>query len=271
MVAVISAMSSLRTLSLEFQSPRSRPDQELPPPKQSILPVLYTIYFHGVTEYSEDFVNRIDTPQLNTFNITLHNQINFDCSRLAQFINRTPRLMALDEVHVQLTSIRLRYRNSLPGYYKLQINIPFRELHWQLSSIEQVSNSPLLPLPSAQNLYIIRDDVQPVWKNNAVENTLWLQLLLPYSAVKNLYLSKEFVPSIAAALRELVGARIMDVLPSLQNIFVEVARPLGNFREIFERFVTAQHISGRPVAILSRSKIPNWGLKVPHTRRWNRT
>jgi hypothetical protein len=47
--------------------------------------------------------------------------------------------------------------------------------------------------------------------------------------VKNLYLSKEFAPGIAAALQELVGARITEVLPSLQNIFVEGLEPLGPF------------------------------------------
>jgi hypothetical protein len=43
MVALLSVLSSLETLSLQFQSPQSRPDWEsrsLPPPKRSILPAL---------------------------------------------------------------------------------------------------------------------------------------------------------------------------------------------------------------------------------------
>ena len=39
--------------------------------------------------------------------------------------------------------------------------------------------------------------------------------------MKNLYLSKEFAPGIAAALQELVGDRTTEVLPSLENLFVE--------------------------------------------------
>jgi hypothetical protein len=57
-------------------------------------------------------------------------------------------------------------------------------------------------------LYIERRYSQLVWKNDAIENTLWLQLLLPFTAVKDLYLSKEFAPGIAAALEELASANL---------------------------------------------------------------
>jgi hypothetical protein len=67
--------------------------------------------------------------------------------------------------------------------------------------------------------------------------------------VKNLYLRKEFVPGIAAALQELVGARITEVLPSLQNIFVEGFEPSGPLQENIGQFVAARQLSGHPIAI----------------------
>jgi hypothetical protein len=76
-----------------------------------------------------------------------------------------------------------------------------------------------------------------------------LDLLLPFTAVKNLYLSKEFAPGIAAALQELVGGRITEVLPSLQNIFVEGLEPSGPFQENIGQFVAARQLSGHPIAI----------------------
>jgi len=76
-----------------------------------------------------------------------------------------------------------------------------------------------------------------------------LQLLLPFTAVKDLYLSKEFAPGIAAALQELVGARITEVLPSLQNIFMEGLEPSGPLQEIIGRFVAARLLSDHPIAI----------------------
>ena len=59
-----------------------------------------------------------------------------------------------------------------------------------------------------EDFYIERRYWRTVWRNDAIENTLWLQLLLPFTAVKNLYLIKGFAPGILAALQELVGGRI---------------------------------------------------------------
>ena len=68
----------------------------------------------------------------------------------------------------------------------------------------------------------------------------------------NLYLCKEFAPGIAAALQELVGDRITEVLPSLENIFVEGLEPSGPFQENIGQFVTARQLSDHPVAISVR-------------------
>ena len=124
-----------------------------------------------------------------------------------------------------------------------------REPDWQLSSIEQVCNSSLHSLSAVEVLYIERGYSQLVWKNDGIENTLWLQLLLPFTAVKNLYLSKEFAPGIVTALERLVGIRITEVLPSMESIFVERLEPSEPFQKIVERFVAARQLSDHPIAI----------------------
>ena len=85
-----------------------------------------------------------------------------------------------------------------------------------------------------EDLYIDHGYQQLVWKDDAIENTLRLQLFLPFIAVKNLYLSKEFAPGVAAAL----GERITKVLPSLQNIFAEEPEPSGPFQKSIGQFVS---------------------------------
>jgi hypothetical protein len=254
-VAPLSVLPCLKALSLEFQSPQSRPDWEtrfLPPPKRSILPALELLFFIGATKYLEELVTRIDTPQLDTLDITFFNQIDFDCARLARFINCTPTLRALDEARVQFddstAGAKFRYRTSESGYGDLQINILCAEPDWQLSSMEQVCNSSLHPLSTVEDLYIEHQYSELVWKDDAIENTLWLGLLLPFTAVKNLYLSKEFAPGIAAALQELVGG-ITEVLSSLQNIFVEGLEPSGPFQKNIKQFVAARQLSDHPIAI----------------------
>jgi hypothetical protein len=74
--------------------------------------------------------------------------------------------------------------------------------------------------------------------------------------VKDLYISKQFAPGIAAALhwQELVGGTITEVLPGLQNIFVESLEPSGPFQENIGQFVAARQLSGHPIAISNWNK-----------------
>lgn len=62
--------------------------------------------------------------------------------------------------------------------------------------------------------------------HDAIEKTLWLELLRPFTAVENLCLSEEVAPGIAAAPpQELVRGKITEVSPSLQNTFVNGLEP----------------------------------------------
>jgi hypothetical protein len=151
-VALISVLSSLKTLSLQFQSPQSRPDRETRPPplsKRSVIPALTLVYFKGSIEYLEDLVTRIDTPQLDGMDITFFNQIDFDTRRLTQFINRTPTLSAR-EARV-LFDDNFAYFGLPRGIKSLAIRILCREPDWQLSSVEQVCNSSLPLLSTVED------------------------------------------------------------------------------------------------------------------------
>ena len=251
MVALLSRLSSLRTLTLAFQPPQSFPDWESrasPPSKLSILPALDEFCFRGITEYLEDLVTFIDAPQLNNMDITFFHRTDFDCPRLAQFIDRTPTLRARDEAHVKFNDwsagIVLFNRFSTLG-----IEISCNKPDSQLLSVTEVCSSSFPPLSTVEDLYIEHRYWRLVWENDATENALWLELLPPFTAVKNLYLSKDFAPGIAAALLELVGGRITDVLPCLQNILVEGLEPSGPLRETIGQFVAARQLSDHPIAI----------------------
>ena len=259
MVALLSALSSLKELALGFESLQSRPDREirsLPPPIRSILPALREFYFAGVTEYLEEFVTRIDAPQLVEMHMKFYNQIGFDGQRLAEFIHQTPTLRAHNEAYVQFgdyyASIELR---SWPKV--LEIGTLYVEPDLQLLFLSQVHNSPLPPPSTVENLYIRRDFgcLEPVWKNDIIEKTQWSQLLLPFTAVKNLYLTNEFAPLVGAALQDLIGDKMVEVLPNLENIFVERLEP---FQENFGQFVARRQLSDHPIAISVCTRATFW-------------
>jgi hypothetical protein len=102
-------------------------------------------------------------------------------------------------------------------------------------------------LSTTENLFIHEKYSLIDWKDG-IENIEWLELLLPFMAVKDLYLSKQFAPCIAPALQELRG-RTTEVLPTLQNIFFGGARPSIPVHEGIEQFICARQLTNRPVAI----------------------
>ena len=257
MATSLSALTSLEHLSLLFQSPRPRPALESRRPlsrplTRSIPPSLTDIRFKGASEYLEEILARIDTPQLNELQITFFNQIIFDTPQLFQLINRTPTLRSLETGFIELdskfTTITFLTWTS---YYEVQLRVEIscRTSEWQLSSLEQVCTKSLLPVSTLENLYIHEFSYpQQDWQDD-VENTLWLELLHPFIVVRNLYLSKIFVPRIAPALQELVGGRTTEVLPILESIFLEGFQPSGPLNEGIEKFVTARALTRHPVVV----------------------
>ena len=254
MVTTLSTLTSLESLSLEFESPQSHPDwahRRLPPPTRSVLPVLTVFWFKGVCEYLEDIMTCINAPQLDHLYITLFNQIVFETPQFIQFINRSPISETFEKAVVVFsktdTSVKLSSQTS--GYGTLNMGISCIELDWQVSSMEQICTWCLPPLSMLEDLYIYEHPSwPPVWQDN-VDNTLWLELLRPFTSVKNLYLSEKFASLITPALQELTGGSTTGVLPTLQNIFVEELQPSGTVQASIQWFAAARKVTSHHIAV----------------------
>ena len=242
----LSASTSLEDLHIGFESPLSLPDRATrrpPPPTRLVLPALKNFMFKGVEEYLEDLVVRIDAPLLNELRITFFNQILFDTPRLVQFISRTSALKTPEKARVFFWNDVALIKLWASDNGELSVKILCKNLDWQVSSLEQVCTSCLPPLSALEDLRIFEDSYpRPDWQDN-IENSLWLELLRPFIAVKNLYLSKEFAPRIVPFLREQVGERTTEVLPTLQNIFLERLEMSGPVQEGIEEFVARRQAS----------------------------
>ena len=257
MTTALSILTNLDFLQLEFQSPRSCPgwaSRRLPPQTRFVLPVLEDFEFKGVSEYLDDLVAHIDAPTLNNLSITFFNDIVFDTPQLIQFIGRTPMLNVLNKAYVTVEggAARAELLSQIPGNGRLEVTIPCRELDWQVSSLQQVFTSCLPPLSMLEDLYIHEASYwQPYWQDN-IENILWLGLLHPFTAVKNLHLSWEIARRIAPTLQELVGDRTTEMLPTLQNIFMADPAPEG-----IEQFVARRQVTSHPIALTRQYRRPH--------------
>jgi len=252
-VTWLAPMTRLKSLFLGFHSPQSCPDPEhrRPPPlTRAVLPALTHLNYRGVSEFLEDLVARIDTPLLDNAEITFFNQLIFDIPRLPQFIRRLNKFKAFDQAYVLFQSryvqVKLSSRAGTVDGAIFKLKISCKPSDWQLSAVAQVCDWLFTHCPTIECLHIREDaESSPQWHDD-MEDMQWIELLHPFIAVKDLYLSEELAPLVALALPESVGAS--DVLPALQNIFFEGLEPSRLFRKVIGPFIAARESSQRPVA-----------------------
>ena len=226
-VTCLAVLAHLKSLAIGFAFPQTHPDQESrppPPPTCTVLHALTCFKFTGVSEYLEDLVARIDVPLLDSIRVGLFDRPTFDFPQLTRLMRRATRFWAPYEVHVdfdffgiQVTSLPPR-----PGFdEELRLKFLWGTLEWELSPLVHVFASFLPSIHMVDHLYIdwARPSISPGPISIAQGYMEWLEIFRPFTAVKNLYISKELAHCIARFLKGLVKERVTDVLPALESLF----------------------------------------------------
>ena len=256
-VTALSTLTSLQQLKLAFKSPRSLPDGESrhpPPLTRSVLPALRTLSFEGAGKYLEELIALIDAPRLFILTMTLFDQTLLHTPQSIQFVSRSTILKVFKKARLVFeddgAAVVLSPTLEGTSYTRLEVKILCRDSDRQVSSLVQVCASCLPLLSALEDLYIYDNSKSPPHWREIIEDTLWLELLRPFSAVKNLHLSEEFALRIGPALQEeLVGSRTMEVLPTLQSIFVEGLQLSGPVHEGIVKFVAARWLFGHHITV----------------------
>ncbi|KAH9957732.1 hypothetical protein BGW80DRAFT_188601 [Lactifluus volemus] len=98
----LSALTELKYISIDFETPASFPDptNRLPSSfRRVVLPALTCLEFRGSSEYFEDLVARIDTPVMISVDTWFFNpsHLDFDIPHFRQFIGRTELPRSFEE------------------------------------------------------------------------------------------------------------------------------------------------------------------------------
>ena len=256
LLSALSVCTSLRHLSLTFQSPRSCPDQARPPPPPSeriVLHALTDVLFVGASEYLEDLVAGIDAP-VKDLGVVLFNDIVLNTPQLVQFISRTPTLKSYEKNCLFLGTevARVLLSSQTTSHYgQFRMDMQCCGLEWQVSFLEQICTSfmPFHPKLEDLSITLTLSDLDRI---NKIENTLWLELLRPFTAVKKFELSGLAAQSIVPALQELVedSDRTTEVLPALENIILRDSEPELESQAVQEgiwQFVAARQAIGHHI------------------------
>jgi F-box-like len=266
MVDGLSALTRLKTLRLEFRSPRSRADEAtrlVPRLTRLVLPALTSFDFKGNSEYLEDIVAQIDTPLLAQFYVTFFNQLVFDIPSLGHFISRTAMFKATHVARVMFwegeVNVRLYQRNGNSSHETSSLAISCRPSDWQLWSVVQVCDSALSRLPTLERLGI---HIARSWKDD-VEIAQWLELLRPFTCM-DLCLYGTSIQHVPLALEQLTGERATEALSALQNLFLEGPQPSDSVKKAIGKFVAARQLSDRLVSVHHRDTLQSTTWQQMH-------
>ncbi len=235
-VNCISHLSRLESLCLEFDSRQSCPvpRRRSPPVARAVFPALFRLSFEGVAEYLDDFISRIDAP-LNLLRMTFFNQafVTSDFCQLRQFIDRAEKFKSLTHACINFrgSTVEVSLSQRTESYDPhLSVRIRSKNLHPQLQSLAEVGSASLLPLSKVESLELSSDFL--TWElqlhaEHTEEDSRWLNVFQPFSAVNYLYARVNTLPSFAYALQEVAEDRLTEVLPALQGLSMEVYLPPG--------------------------------------------
>jgi F-box-like len=265
MATALSALAKLEVFHIGFRSPASRPDPGNSLPSsltRAVLPALTDLEFHGASEYFEGFVARIDTPSIISLHTAFFNQLDFDIPHFAQFIGRTQIPGSVQEAMVYFADHRYvhfdgRHRGPPGGDLKvvLSIEILCHGLDWQLGCLAQICGNISPFLSNVERLFIAADPTKfksatnlvfPDWKDY-VDNPQWLEIFHAFPAVQHMHIRPRLGETIASALQELSGERVMDALPVLHHLYL----PYDSYftEQTIQPFISSRQRSNHPVTV----------------------
>jgi hypothetical protein len=258
MASHVAASPKLVTLYIAFSVPASFPDLIISPPiTRTVLPALCHFSFSGESKYLEDFVSRINTPQLNS--IVVHYQrgdinINFDVSQLSKFIDRSESLKRSLSKHCKITvdqgqdivtfcvgrTTSERW-NPKPGI-SVCLGTGIREHISHLTNILGFM-SPIL----SDIVHCTIDSTRFMFKSESGQDDFdWLQLLRQLSSLQTLFVFDSIAGLISRALAHIDMGTITEMLPALRLLCIEDYQHASSVHN----FLTVRRDSGHHVTFV---------------------
>ena len=262
MVTVLSALTSLEQVELrvtDYSFPSPPENRSLPLLTRTVLPSLAMLKIEGDTGNLEDYMAQIDAPLLDHLDIRIifnffNRSIVLDTPQLLRFISRSvqqPPVQAFIRFYTHRFEIQFAFSSS---FHTLKLGIFCGEPERQFPCLPQSFRSAAFPIHPLDLFIEDKGPFSEQCQRNHTENTRWLGLLQKFRGVINLYLAKEIAMHIAHALQELVGERVMEVLPILENVFIDEFQPSGPVHEVIKEFVAARRLAGHPITISGWNK-----------------
>jgi hypothetical protein len=253
MVACLAVLPRLSIFRIGFRS-ATRPDRIRPPPiTRTVLPALTSFRFNGASQYLEDLVAQIDSPQLSQIFIFYLNQfVDFQVPQLSEFIDRTIGTQIALFKHAQVTFVSdwvsfTTYRRDIhptSGSLPARTLISCQGIDWQVSHMAQVLSHFPAALSNVVHLKL-EAQLEGGRQLEGMDDAEWLLLLHQFPTVRTLHVSQELAGHVALTLEDISRDMVTQVLPSLDLI-----RIVGQPASSIEKFVAGRLLSGCPMTVI---------------------
>ncbi|KAH9029648.1 hypothetical protein EDB85DRAFT_2147135 [Lactarius pseudohatsudake] len=224
-VACLAVLPRLERLSIAFRFLDSPTDRTQPPPAiRAVLPSLTTFVFESESAYSEVIMSRLDTPQLDSMIITYTDFVAFRITELSKFIERSAlkpsRLghakICFDDDDIWLYLFRKTDPDEPPIAIRITSSVGL------VFKMARVLNQTSAMLSDVVRLEVTIESYMRDYVGEDIDDdTEWLGLFRPFSAVKKLLTCEELAECITRALEGQTEEADTRVLPSLKSICVE--------------------------------------------------
>ena len=267
MIACLAGMPKLERFVFGFQSTTPHPVRIRPPPiKRILLPTLTSFALNSASEYLEDFVAQIDSPQLYDIRVICWSPlVDTPVAQLPKFVDRTigSKLPIFRHAQVcyfngffsfviyypEIDPFWDRYPAQNPNTFIKRTVFSCRRIGRRVFDIAQVL-SRFSPATFSKvvhlELELERGEGLPTPRTASLE---WLFILRQFPAAETLRVSSEFSGFVAAALEDFAEDIIMvtEMLPDLDLICLE-AQPVPSS---VEKFITVRRLAGRPLTVVN--------------------
>ena len=266
MVGGLAGLTSLRTLSIEFQPLDELSDlnegleeeRRLDLPMRAVLPALTEFVFCGKNKYLEDLMAQIDLPSVKDIKIKHHSALILDVPQLSRLIGRIARLQLVQFRHAQVTFGNLYSQITLDRpqcerhqvHFSLIMQISASDIDWNSDLDMCMCMAVVLGQFTAffSNVRHLSFDSPQFWPEemNCLDDSKLLPLLRLFPTVEELHVSGVLAGHIAPTLENIAQERVIEVMPVLHSLwFDNDDEPVGSI----ERFLSLRQLSGHPVTV----------------------
>ena len=267
MVVHLVTLPRLETFHIGFQSADSRPDRMLLLPEtRAVLPALHELFVFSVCGYSEDFLARIDTPQLNSIALSYLDHVDFEVPQLFEFINRSENLKDIlssqceimpiyddDAVNFSIGGVSSDKAERCDSSTGISVEIVCDEIDRQIMRLTHMLGwiSPIL----SEVVHLIIDDYELFISEHdngldELDDMQWVQLLRPFSSIQTLFVSETIAGDISCILDYMAEVTVNPLLPALELLCLE-HQPLSSV----DNFAAAvRQDSVHPVTIVNTKR-----------------